>query len=195
MNIVIQIFIFAVLIVITHTIYQSMVAWRKRMSCTVAMMAAMIIGSMTSLIAGTILALNTNFSINSILAMIIGIGAGIIIGIPFNTMAMLDGMMAGVMGGLMGAMLGEMLLTNYIYVMSLFLLVILAVFVVMLKQVMKQDVSESTRSEMNRKKINSLSFFTALVTVALFLVIMIGTSYEAQTEDHIHIHSNHHMPE
>jgi len=110
-------------------------------------------------------------------------------------MAMLDGMMAGVMGGLMGAMLGEMLPTNYIYVMSLFLLVILAVFIVMLSQVMSQDAGEVTRLAMNRKRINRLSFFIALVTVTLFLIIMIGSSYEAQTEDHIHTQTNHHKLE
>lgn len=102
MNIIIQVLVFSILIALTAVTYLTVLSIRQKLSCTTGMMAAMLIGSMTGLITGTVLGADQSFSINCMLAMIVGVGGGVMLGMPFHAMAVLDGLMAGVMSGMDG---------------------------------------------------------------------------------------------
>jgi len=175
-----QAVVFFIIILGTVKIYRLVFKVRKEISCTTAMMAAMIMGSMGGLITGTVLAFNLSFSINTIIAMIIGVGIGIIIGLPFNPMTILEGMMAGVMGGLMGAMLGAMLKPDFIFILSFLLIAIFLFSIGLLNQAVKQETRSVKQMEPNGGRIKSLSILIAFVTVALCSVIMVGSFYESQ---------------
>lgn len=196
MNIAIQLVVFAVMAVLTVRVYQAVLSVRKDISCHTVMMASMIAGSMNGLIGGTILALNQGFSVNSILAMIIGIGSGAIIGILFNAMTMLEGIMGGVMGGLMGAMLGEMLLTSYVFILSFILIIIAGISVFLLEQRIKEEAGILEQAQIDGRKIRRLSIFVVCTTVVLFSAVLAGDFYKSH--DHIpnpndHAHNHEHM--
>ena len=183
MDLFLEAFIFFIIVMATANVYHLVYKVRKDISCATAMMAAMIMGSMAGLLVGTILALNLSFSFNTLLAMIIGIGAGVMIGLPFNAMAVLDGLMAGAMGGMMGAMLGEMLNPQFIIIVSIFLLAILLLSVILLRKAVKQELGtgiiEST--SFSGERIKKLSILTVCVTVFLCSIVMIGSFYGTQT--------------
>jgi hypothetical protein len=186
-----QALVFFVIIIGTVKIYRLVFTVRKELSCTTAMMAAMIMGSMGGLLTGTVLAFNLSFSINTIVAMIIGIGIGIIIGLPFNPMTILEGMMAGVMGGLMGAMLGAMLKPDFIVILSFFLIALFLFSISLLNHAIKQETGSLKQTESNGGRIKSLSILIAFVTVTLCSIIMVGSFYETQPTINNNIDQNH----
>lgn len=196
MQILIEAVIVLVLIALTAKTYQMIFSVRNKITCTSAMMAAMISGSMAGLLSGTLFALHVDFSINSLLAMIAGIGAGLIIGLPFNAMAMLDGILAGVMGGLMGAMLGDMLESPFILPFAFILLVIYALCTVLLNQAVKQAAGREDQPLPDTSRIKSMSILAATVTVVLFTAVLAGSfygknapsSYSNPGQDHHHHH-------
>ncbi|WP_157406146.1 hypothetical protein [Neobacillus drentensis] len=108
----------------------------------------------------------------------IGIGIGIIIGLPFNPLTILEGMMAGVLGGVMGAMLGEMLKPNFVVILILIALFLFSIS--LLSKVIKQETGSLKQMESNGGRIKSLSILIAFVTVALCSIIMVGSFYKPQ---------------
>ena len=85
--------------------------FRKRLTCMVGMMGAMVLGMTIGLGVGTLLAvwLPGQFFPSVMLSMLIGGVVGVIAGSPISLMAVLDGLLSGVMGGMMGAMLVVMI--------------------------------------------------------------------------------------
>lgn len=74
------------------------------------MMGAMGMGMNVGITMGVILGIlyQGDLYLSTILAMAIGIFAGVVIGIPIHPLAAFEGFLAGIMGGMMGAMLGAM---------------------------------------------------------------------------------------
>ncbi len=197
MQIFFQAFIFLVVIALTAKTYHIVFAARNKIACTSAMMAAMIGGSMAGLISGTLLALQQSFSMNSLLAMIVGIGAGLLIGLPFNAMAMLDGILAGVMGGLMGAMMGDMLAEPFILPLAFVLLLIFGLCTVLLNQAAKQEAGNAEQSPRDSGRIIRLTFLAASIAVVLFSALLAGSYYGKNGYASIpeKPHEHHHMTE
>jgi len=184
MQIAVQAMIFAAVIGLTAKTYQIVFTARQKMTCSAAMLAAMICGSMAGLITGMLLAMHQSYSMNSVLAMIAGIGAGFIIGLPFNAMAMLDGILAGVMGGLMGAMMGDMLTASFIVPLSLVLLAIFALCTVVLSVAAKQEPESTERALLDKRKVRNLSIVAVSVTIVLFAGVLAGSMYGKYSSDH-----------
>lgn len=70
----------------------------------------MILGMISTLTVGTVVGglLETHVATAYIVGLGVGVVLGILTGLPFNAMAIIDGVAAGAMGGLMGIMLGMM---------------------------------------------------------------------------------------
>ncbi|MGF9714293.1 hypothetical protein [Paenibacillus naphthalenovorans] len=194
MNIIIQVLVFSILIALTAVTYLTVLSIRQKLSCTTGMMAAMLIGSMTGLITGTVLGADQSFSINCMLAMIVGVGGGVMLGMPFHAMAVLDGLMAGVMSGMMGAMLGSMLSPDFLLPMSFFLTLLFVIAVLLLHRIMKQEAGILQETEPNREKMKTGSILTVCVTIALFSLVIMGSSYKDQPKapEEPHVHTGHH---
>lgn len=191
---VLQVLMVLGMIVLTGLTYRMIFATRKEINCSLAMMAAMIGGSMTGLITGTMLALYQGFFMNSLLAMVIGIGAGVVIGLPFNVMAMLDGIMAGVMGGLMGAMMGDMLESAYIIPLALVFLLIYGLCVVLLNRAIRQINKEEQEKLPDAEHVKKWSVLTTYVTVVLFAMILVFSFYEESKRFPApEVHYSHHQ--
>ncbi|ARK30192.1 hypothetical protein [Halalkalibacter krulwichiae] len=191
MNVFIQISVIAIISLFILQTFRLIYPIRKKVTCATGMMATMIISSMAGLIVGTILPLSQNYTMSSILAMIIGIGAGVIIGILFNTMTILEGIMGGIMGGLMGAMMGEMLPVQSIYIVTIVLLVVLLITLLLLKKTIKEEAGIVHITEPTGVQIKSLSIIISCVTVAMFMMIMFGFSFNTDKSlktDHMHHH-------
>lgn len=195
MNIMIQVLVFSILIALTVRTYLIVLSIRQKLSCTTGMMAAMIIGSMAGLITGTVLGSDQSFSINCMLAMIVGVGSGVMLGMPFNTMAVLDGLMAGVMSGMMGAMLGSMLSADFLLPMSFFLTVLFFIAVFLLNRTMKHEAGILQEAEANGDWFKTKSILTVGVTVVLFSLVIMGSFYKDQPKasEEQHVHTGHHM--
>ncbi len=182
---------------LTGFVYRIVYLSRQVITCNAAMMAAMIGGSMTGLIAGTLLAPLAGFSMSSLLALTAGIGAGALIGLPFGVMAILDGMLAGVMGGLMGAMMGDMLERPYVTTLALTFVALYGVCAVLLGKAARQENGRENAPLPEAGHVRKRAFMTAYVTVIVFAVMLAFSFYEgtktqpaAETPDGLH-HLHH----
>ncbi|MFD2507189.1 hypothetical protein [Halalkalibacter alkalisediminis] len=114
----------------------------------------------------------------------------------FNTMTILEGVMGGVMGGLMGAMMGEMLPVKSIYIVSITLLVIFFIALLLLSKSIKQEAGIVKEPQPSGMQIKSLSILISCITVAMFMMVVFGSSYNTNNPIHTdHMHKDHHHTE
>lgn len=179
MKLLIQFVVLLLIAVPTAMIYLRILPARHKVSCNTVMLAAMVLSTMSGLIMGTILALTQPFPLNSILSMIIAICIGTILGALFNLMTTIEGIVGGIMGGLMGAMMGAMMDTEYIYILTLVLLLLIGV-VTLLLSIHITIEAETHHSQQptikNGKSLNRLSIILTCVGFLLFSGILLGTN-------------------
>lgn len=100
--------------VITIWIMRTVFIFRNKISSSAGMMTAMSMGMLIGLLGGTIVGVINPGGLfpSTIMGVLIGLVGGYITGLPFTTMAVLDGGLSGMMGGMMGVMLGDMVASN-----------------------------------------------------------------------------------
>ena len=100
--------------IIVMWIMKTVFTYRNKISSHAGMMIAMTMGMLIGLLGGVIVGvLNPGGLLHStIIGVLIGLVGGFITGLPFTTMAVLDGSLSGLMGGMMGVMLGDMVASN-----------------------------------------------------------------------------------
>ncbi|WP_010651512.1 hypothetical protein [Oceanobacillus massiliensis] len=190
MVIIMQVLVFGIISYLTLKAFNLIMPVRKKLSCEVGMMASMMLGAMAGFLAGTVLALNLDYTLNTFLAAVIGIGAGVIIGMPFNQLAILEGIMGGLMGGTMGAMIGEMLLDNSILIMSCFLVILAFISLNLLGKAIKQGAGILKKTEASGSQLKKISLLIACIIAAMIVIVIVGHEFNNQqlNKDPIHIH-------
>ena len=192
MDLLLQFIALLIAIASTAAIYVTILPIRDKVSCTTVMVVAMGIGTMNGLLIGTILALTQPFSLNCILSIIVGVSTGLILGVMFNYMTTIEGILGGLMGGLMGAMLGEMLTIEYIYIISLMLLVIMGLVTILLIKHIKQEVQpEHTDENFKNINFNKLTLIVAFSSLLLFSGILVGSSSPSESDSHSEVSHDH----
>ncbi|TCP28888.1 hypothetical protein EV207_11410 [Scopulibacillus darangshiensis] len=104
-----------IILIIPICISIKVLTQRKELSNMAGMTITMAQGMNIGLTTGIILGIShpNSIFITTVISMLLGLTIGVISGLPFNTIAVLDGLLSGVMGGMMGAMIGAMVSPEY----------------------------------------------------------------------------------
>lgn len=127
--------IFAVVIIVISASligHMWMMFWNRRMQLLDQDRSHISSGNHLSMAVGMVSGLTMGATIGGLSAthiflaytigLFIGSSIGLITGIPFKHLGMLDGMISGLMGGLMGVMIGTMLSSSSLYWIIIFLM-------------------------------------------------------------------------
>lgn len=159
-------------VAVVGTAYQY-IAYRKPISCSIAMMEGMTFGMMAGFMSGALIGATNGMFWGSMFGMGIGIAAGVWAGSRGGIMGLMEGIMGGLMAGTMGAMLSVMLLAEALPVF-LAVLALVCVAVLVALAFMHTDELGSIESKEHIPTFVSLSSTALLVFVALSLVMIYG---------------------
>jgi len=140
---------------------------RRHIPSMTGMMSAMTLGMTVGLVLGSFIPLWMPglFFQSTVVSMLIGGLAGVIIGWPLSLMAVMDGLLSGVMGGMMGAMLMFMMPEEYmsvtVKIMSILCSGILYLLFIMLQ------------SELGKELLGQRTFLFAKPAPMFFVILVL----------------------
>ena len=119
--------------------YNSIMAYKGAMPCSLGMMAGMTIGMVSGFMSGAIIAGTNGMFFGSFSGIIVGSFLGVKTGKCCGIMGAMEGIMAGFMGGLMGAMTTIMMLNDNAVIFMYLALVICSVIVLGMNYMMYRE--------------------------------------------------------
>lgn len=186
------IFVYALIVL---WVFSFIFLYRKQITCMAGMMIAMTLGMSLGLALGTIFGILNpdHFFQITVISILIGGIIGVIAGLPFSIMAVLDGFLSGAMGGMMGAMLGVMLAIELINIVINVFVVLTGGILFILFLMIQSEVKFKEKGWKNTFFANRLPLF--LIVVFSFYITHNYTFVANIDENDQHQHSDYETTE